>query len=282
MEYLTPLLDGNIRQVAAKLGWPSRTVGILHRLWPPAVTFKALGVVKTRLTADDAAARRARRVLPHCSFITTDVVNIFGNAEAFDRVRNNFLVESCGRRPDPFQNATGDWTMLSQLLHAEARFPRMRVPKLETTRQLQRLYERYFSGLNPCDVDGLLEHEFPDPPFESDDPKFQHVEDVLAALAEAVEMGPSCLPQLIPAVTQGDLCIFRVMPDERRQIERATLVICERPAEDGIIDWVIYDARTRFNQPISKTTREAINKFLQRNTPWRFVRDEREDQCCPF
>lgn len=267
VEYLTPLLDGNTRQVAAKLGWPAGTVGILQRLWPPAATFKALGLVKSRLTSDDAVARRARRVLPHCSFITTDVVNLLGNAEAWERVKNNFLVESCGRRPDPFQNATGDWTMLSQLLHAEARFPRMRVPRIETTRQLQRLYERYFTALNPRDVDALLGAEFPDPPFESDDPKFQHVEDALAALAEAAEMGPSCLPQLIPSVTVGTFCIFRVMPDQRRGIERATLVICQRPAEGGGVNWAIYDARTRFNQPISKTTEKAIKRFLRRHDP---------------
>ena len=264
-EYLTPLLRGNARDIAAELDWPSGTAGILQRLWLPAASFAAVDALKWRLTADDAAGRRARRVLPHCSHITRDAVRVVCNNAAFERVENSAVVELCSQPPDEFRVGTGDWDMLAQLLHAEARFPRLRVRDIRSRAQLQRIYGRHFGGLYPYEVNGLLDRDFPPPPFGSDDPAFQHIEDPLSALAEAVEMGPNCIADLIPRVADRELHIFRILPDAERQIERATLVISEHHVGHDYSIWALYDARTRRNGPISQTTEKAINDFLRRN-----------------
>ena len=78
-------------------------------------------------------------------------------------------------------------------------------------------------------------------------------------------MGPNCIPDLIPAIAEGRLYAYQVLPSEVRQIERATLVIVRCSKKGGEEVWIPEDARTRRNQPIAETTRAAIDEFLCRN-----------------
>jgi hypothetical protein len=67
----------------------------------------------------------------------------------------------------------------------------MHVERITSTRHLRRLYKRSFGGLSPREVQELLDYEFPPPPFSSDDPSFQFIDDALGALEESAEMGPN-------------------------------------------------------------------------------------------
>jgi hypothetical protein len=73
-------------------------------------------VLKRRLSTDDAAGRRARRVLPHCLHITRDAVRVVGDSRVFSHVEKNFVLGLCRRPSGKFKAGTGDWPKLSALL----------------------------------------------------------------------------------------------------------------------------------------------------------------------
>ncbi len=263
-DYLHVFLEGGIKDVAARLDWPTGTMGILKRLWVPAASFKGIDALKKRLSSNDPAGRRARRLLPHCKQITFDAIRVISDPVSFDRVQNSFLIDLCSSAPAGYDAGTGEWKLLSLLLKVGARSPHLRVPSICTTEQLKRLFQRYFAGLSWRTANAIIELKFPRPPFLPDDSCFQFVEGPFEALAEAVEMGPNCLAEMIPEVARGELYILRVLPDSKRRIERASLVICPRATTGGRSVWGFDDARTKHNGPIGESTARAINAFLCR------------------
>ena len=204
-------------------------------------------------------------MLAHCTCITRDSVRFVTDIEAFECVENRFLMELSTTAPEGYRAGTGDWEILSNLLQAQKRFPRLHIPTIKTVAQLRRLEDRYFSILDPHRVDNLLEYVFPPQPITSNDRSFHAITDPLSVLAEYTSMGPNCIPELIPMIADGHLYAYRVLPDAERKIERATLVICRRRTQEGRWVWTPYDARAPRNEPLTNRTLAAITEFLCRS-----------------
>lgn len=273
-EYLESLLTGGTRAIASKLGWPTGTAGVPCRIWAPAASFQNIERLKTVLCEDSPLRGRRRKVLPHGEHITADAIQFVLDPMALNCVKNCFLVDLCSQVPDGFQPGTGDWEIFSSLLQAQRRFPRVRIPRLQSVAQLRRLGRRYFSLLRPDEITDLLKYEFPPAPIEPDE-SFRAIEDSLSALEEYTVMGPNCLPTLIPEVADGSLYFYQVLCDPKREIERATLVISRYRTNDGEWIWAPMDARTFRNQRVSAATVTAITAFLSRSQISQVARDVR-------
>ncbi len=263
-EYLKTLLVGNNKRIATNLDWPMGTAGVLSRMVPSAATFGAITALQRAVWSPNPG-RRVKALYPHCRFITRDAVRLASDEEVLERVDNSFVVDLCTKAPREFRAGTGDWEILSNLLQAQRTFPRLRISTIQSTAQLRRLRDQHFPILSHQKVSRLLAYVFQPPPFVSDDPCFHALEDPLSVLQEYAEMGPNCLPSIIPVIAENHQYVYQVLPDAERQIERATLVVYRSRTRDGEVIWIPEDARTRRNQPIAETTRAAITEFLRRN-----------------
>ena len=259
---LRDLLIGSWRCIAVRLGWGTGVISLLSHIWPPAASFENLSAIKSRLSSSAEFRKRALRVLPGCDYITSDILRICVNEAAFRRVNNAFLLSACARPPHAFLPGHGLDVVLANVLNAEKYG--LRVPSiLQSPEQLLRLSEEFPFLTNPKRLNHCLTCAIPRPPFSCDDGLICALSDPKAVLREYAELGPNCSPGLLPSICSGDHYIYQVLPDTQKQVQRAILVVLRQQRGNRSV-WVVYDARTRRNGPISSATRNAITEFLCR------------------